>query len=80
MENAGTARGPFNQSAYPQPDIKARFYRYFQGEVTGTAPLFSRLHLLTSNRATRTDNPSGKQRIGWGREARGHRPLHCRYS
>lgn len=46
MENAGTARGPFDQSAYPQPDIKARFYRYFQEEVTGTASLFSQCQSL----------------------------------
>jgi hypothetical protein len=36
MENPGGAvRGPFDQSANQQADIKTRFYRYFQDEVTG---------------------------------------------
>jgi hypothetical protein len=38
MENpvSGAARPPFNPSASQQSDIKQRFYRYFQEEVTGT--------------------------------------------
>jgi hypothetical protein len=35
MEQALGVREPFNQAAMQQSDIKDRFYRYFQEEVTG---------------------------------------------
>lgn len=35
MEPAVGFREPFNQAAMQQSDIKDRFYRYFQEEVTG---------------------------------------------
>jgi hypothetical protein len=42
MEKAqGVVRGSFSQSGYEQPDVKARFYRYFQEEVTGMTFLLS---------------------------------------
>ncbi|KIN00845.1 hypothetical protein OIDMADRAFT_123615 [Oidiodendron maius Zn] len=34
MENTSSVRGPFDQSAYRHADIKTRFYRHFQDEVT----------------------------------------------
>jgi hypothetical protein len=37
----GPVRGTFDQSAYQQPDVKTRFYRYFQDEVTGENNLLS---------------------------------------
>lgn len=37
MEQVGAARVPFDQAAMQQSDIKDRFYRYFQEEVTGVA-------------------------------------------
>jgi hypothetical protein len=39
MEHAvERTRAPFNQSEYQQSDVKDRFYRYFQQEVTGESP------------------------------------------
>jgi hypothetical protein len=36
MEQPIEVRAPFDQAAMQQSDIKERFYRYFQEEVTGT--------------------------------------------
>lgn len=48
MENpVSGARPPFNPSTSQQSDIKQRFYRYFQEEVTGMAP--SRESKVNSN-------------------------------
>jgi len=51
MENpvSETARPSFNPSAAQQSDIKQRFYRYFQEEVTGLYLLLSTVRKQSSN-------------------------------
>lgn len=62
----GPVRGAFDQSAYQQPDLKTRFYRYFQDEVTGGSDLSSLWNcMLISLRATRSSGPSGEQYPSW---------------
>jgi tubulin-specific chaperone C len=48
MENMSSVRGPFDQSAYHHADIKTRFYRYFQDEVTGMHALLFRIYLAVN--------------------------------
>jgi hypothetical protein len=73
MENpvSGAARPPFNPSASEQSDIKQRFYRYFQEEVTGMNSLIrlQRKH-LTLPRTSRSDEPARKLCFGWRRKTR----------
>lgn len=75
MEQPLGARVPFNQAAIQQSDIKERFYRYFQEEVTGMTSSLRRVLILISSRASGADGSIREPFLSWRRKAGCYRSL-----
>lgn len=80
VDNMEGVRAPFDQAAMQQSDIKERFYRYFQQEVTGKSYFLTLSNNdLTNSRASGADKSAGESFSSRRRKTRCYRSLPSGY-